>query len=198
MQTSEKLVRAWCARFRTEAAETTAATAPTAAAVTTPAAAETPAAPSGPADAAQPAQGEPGMKLPIDLHPDAQVAVYREVDWPSDLPPSLGGAQPGATSVRYVRIEETARLDLRAAYYRRQLNLKPAELRSVEDGLWLERYRDVPRTDHVLSVDVLITRANPPAATGTQPEEEAKTDEPEDLVIEILSIELRNPTPKEE
>ncbi len=129
--------------------------------------------------------------LSIPLHAGAEVAGGYQTDWPNELTAKLSGVTPGAMAVRYVRIEENARLINRQGYYRRQLKLKTA--RTLDDGVWLDSYRIVPQTDRKLSVDVLITRVDT-ANSGSDDEEPV---EEEDLVIEILSIETKDPAPRE-
>ncbi len=51
----------------------------------------------------------------------------------------------------------------------------------------------IPQTDRKRSVDVLITRVE----TDTTRSEDEEPVEDEDLIIEILSIEIKDPAPRE-
>jgi hypothetical protein len=68
-----------------------------------------------------------------------------------------------------------------------QARAKPADVRTIEKGLWIDTLRPASEENRRRSVDVLITRAVPKAI------ELGKDDEETDLVVEILSIEINDP-----
>ena len=62
----------------------------------------------------------------------------------------------------------------------------------LDDSQWLDSYRVVSGTDNIRSVDVLVTIADNDSSSSD--DNAAADDEPVDLVLEILSIEMRDPT----
>ena len=86
--------------------------------------------------------------------------------------------------IHYVRIEEKARLVTTVGYYKRQLRVRDTQ--PVDKGEWLDSLRiAAEKADWTRSIDVLITRA----------EEDPDRDpaEAEELIIQILSIEMKDP-----
>ncbi|NQU24657.1 MAG: hypothetical protein HQ567_25525 [Candidatus Nealsonbacteria bacterium] len=127
----------------------------------------------------------PQASLPIKLPPDAKPTAQFHVRLPGSAAEKLGGVTPGPVDVHYIRIEETAKLKTRLGYYRRAIGTR-GEPGQIDKAIWLDSYRVIPQTGNVLSIELLITQVEPPK------EEDAA--EPEDLVIEILAIQIKDPT----
>jgi hypothetical protein len=177
MKTSESLVRAWCERFRA------AATAQAGAA----------AAPGGVSG-----QGGPGPNLPIRPHPEAAVLAEYHLHWPGDLGAKLSGVAAGAMEIHYFLLAERKKPLTTLGFYRRQLQLEQTDRRPIENGFWLDRIQrvsqakekgPVDKTDWKRSVDVLVTAADE--------NQQRDRDGEIDLVVEILSIEMKDPSQKE-
>ncbi len=129
-----------------------------------------------------PAVLEPWVKLPAD----AKLTQLYHLDWPGTAAEKLTGVEPGAMKIRYARIEEEARLKIREGYFKRQLFVRDSE--TLDKSIWLNNVRIGSTPEQAVSLDVLITR---PDGDATADEAE---DVAEELVIEILWIELKNPT----
>jgi hypothetical protein len=171
MKTSEGLVRAWCERLHAAGLARAAGGA-----------------------AARPGGTEPNANLPVKLHPQANVVSEYHLNWPGDLGAKLSGIAPGPMEVHYLRIVDKGDPTKRLGFYRRQLQLKAPDVHPIENGSWMDRVQRVPKTEEQgpidktgwrRSVDILITtvQANPEPARGEETE----------LVIEILSIEMKDP-----
>ncbi|MCR4412574.1 MAG: hypothetical protein NUV77_09145 [Thermoguttaceae bacterium] len=120
--------------------------------------------------------------FPVELHADATVVASFACDWPGR--PSdhkLGGVPLETMRVRYVRIEEKARLDRLVMHYRRQ-SLKNAQTRAIADGTWFDSLHVDSATGSRQSVDLFITRS--------QADSKRPLDESQELTAEILVVEL--------
>jgi len=126
----------------------------------------------------------PPGALPVDLHDEAKPSAVYYLVWPGAHAEKLAGLPPGPLRICYLRIEENARAVTREGYYKRQLYVRQSG--TIEKSVWMETLRAVPQTQRVVSIDVVLTRA---AEDADQDPAEA-----EDLVIEILSIEMNDPT----
>ena len=120
----------------------------------------------------------------FEIHDAAEVAAEYYLAWggKSDKLPEVN---LGPLAVCYVRIEENnASLKTRRGYYRRQLRLR--EDYESKEGIWMDYIRAVPDTRRQRSIDVLITQVDS--------NKDRDSDEPEELIIEILSVELNDPS----
>ncbi len=174
MKASERLVRAWCDRFHAAGlARAQAATA---------------------GDAVPPAAGDAVPKLSIALHSGANVVSEYHLNWPGELGSRLSGIAPGPMEIHYVRIVEKADHVKRLGYYYRKLGLKKSDVRTVDDGSWLDRLMRVPKTEIRGPVDKTGWRRSLDVLVSfVQENAEPARGEETDLVIQILSIEMKNP-----
>jgi hypothetical protein len=124
---------------------------------------------------------QPPAGLPVSLHSDSLVFAAYHLDWAAELPRICSTIPADPLSVYYVRIEDRTRLAKMQSYYRRQLKL--CETHPVQHGVWLDSL--AAESGRRRSVDVFITVANPDSQR--LPDDEQK------LIIEILSIETRDP-----
>jgi hypothetical protein len=163
---SSKLVAVWCKRLHA------------AAAVKEKAAGE----------AARPV-GEAAPKLPDDFELDAGakvVAAYHAL-WPDEAPPAMLQQEPSPLEVHYVRVEETKKPKTAIGFYSRQAQAKPSDIRTIDNGVWIDSLRPVSQNDRRRSLDVLITRTVRKAGDLSKDEEETE------LVVDILIIEIKDP-----
>jgi len=134
-----------------------------------------------------PPQGEAVSSLAqragLKLHDGAKVVAEYHRVWPGEFAAQLSGLSPGPMLIDYVCIEEQNKPVAMTGYYRRQVGVR--DLYRVENGAWLDSVKPVPPSDRKRSLDVVITRLSP--------DSEADRDEPEDLRIEILGLELKDP-----
>ena len=148
-------------------------------------------------------------KLPGDIELDAaaKVTVAYHVVWPDDMSSATLQQKPGLLDLYYVRVQETSRLKRATTFYCRQAKIKLAEVRAIDKGAWIESPRPpTAQSDRRRSLDVLITRSDEKAGDSARPDtgipatgkaDAAKDDEETDLVIEILSIEIKDPVVRE-
>ena len=205
MKASERLVRAWCDRFhaaglaRAQAATAAGGNAPQDDAVppaagdaVPPAAGE--AVPPAAGEAVPPAAGEAMPKLSIELHKGASVVSEYHMVWPGELGARLSGIAPGPMEIHYVRIVEKANHVNRLGYYYRKLGLKSSDIRAADNGAWLDRLIRVPKTKVGGPVDKTGWRRSLDVLVSfVQENAEPARGEETDLVIQILSIEMKNP-----
>jgi hypothetical protein len=173
MKTCESLVRAWCERL--DAAATA---------------------------GNQPGGGGANLNLPIKLHPQATVVAEYHLNWPDDLGSKLSGVAPGPMQVHYLRITDRADPITRRGFYQRQLQLRRSDIYKTETGYWMDRLLHVPKTEEKgpidktgwkRSVDVLITLPQDNSAAPGQASPQPPQGQETDLVIQILSIEMKDP-----
>jgi len=124
--------------------------------------------------------------LPLEVHQDARVVVRCHRGWPADAAGVLGGFRPDPLEVWYVRIHQsTARYKAILAHYRRRMR-SPVELPLVGgQGVWLAACGPGGDPSKRLSLDVLVYKAKPEAASV--PNEEEK------VTVEILAVEINEP-----
>ncbi len=144
--------------------------------------------------------------LPIKVHPDARVTVSYRFEWPTEAAKKMSGVTLDPIKVYYVCLEQKARPNGVLGFYKHWM--PNATVHELEKDIWAESFRPVPNSDQRQSIDVLIERpesaVEPPAVQqplGQQPGTRQPLLKPpvkqqdEDLVIEILVIELKDPLP---
>jgi len=150
------------------------------------------------------------------------------LQWPEDLPDKgkLAGVPLDPMVVHYVRFRRESSVNNVIAFYRRYLT-RPVE-HTVASGVWIESHRKMPETGRQLSVDVLITKADAgrtdgaargpagpgygPKGPGTRPGDaggsryggqpnpspEREKNLPADLIVEVLAVEINDPSGSDE
>lgn len=131
---------------------------------------------------------------PLELHPDARVVAEYHLEWPDQLSgkDNLAAVPLDRMVVHYLRIEEKAKPRALRGYYERKMG--SAEPHPLEDGGWLEYFRTVPNTTRKNSIDLVFSfpkDAAPKSAAKSETEKSA--DSERDLVVELLSIDLKDP-----
>jgi hypothetical protein len=121
--------------------------------------------------------------LPLELHSLDHVVAAYHFDWQSELAGLLESRLLNPLEIRYVRIEELTRPGKIVAYYRRRMR-DPLE-RQLDEGYWLEGLERGSEPGRIRAVDVRITRAI--SGVPRLPDEE------QPLVIDVLSVEIREP-----
>jgi hypothetical protein len=118
--------------------------------------------------------------FPVALHPRAEVVAEYTVQWPGKHAGKLAAIEPEPMDVTYVRIEQKARPSSLRGHYER--SLKGQKIHPLKDGIWIETVLPAAKDGLTRSIDVLLTRANPKADTPP--------DEPQELTVEILSVDI--------
>ena len=130
-----------------------------------------------------PVIGQAYQGLSMELPPGARVVAVSSVNWPAGLEEKLSGVPQDPMKICYARVEAKAKLAALQGFYRRQRN-SPV-VHELADGIWLETFRTLPHTDRKHSLDLLITLAKDDADPASAEEL--------DLVVEILSVEVKDP-----
>lgn len=122
-------------------------------------------------------------EFPIQPHSTEGLVAAYTVEW-KGVPGSQGSdGQADVLRLHYIRIEERTRPKRVVAGYRRELpTLRPRE---TADGGCLEGVIEGSDPGFLRSVDIRITRA----AYGAR----QSPDEEQELIVEILGVEVRNP-----
>ena len=168
LNVSFKLTSDWCKRFHTAALN------------------------QGKTDSVMGAMGRAptAPKLPnnFTLDPDARITVSHHAVWPEAAPKELSDSKPSPLEIHYLCIEEINTQKKAVGFYSRQAQVRLSDVRDTDKGAWIDSLRRDAQKDRRRSLDVLITRTD--GKTG----EDADENEDTDLVIEILSIEIKEPT----
>ncbi len=131
--------------------------------------------------------------LPIDLHSDQNVVARYDVKWPESAPKG-SDAKLDPVEIHYVRIAETGDPGKVWNAYSRALKTKGRMLQQDRVAL-LDTVKEGSAPGRKLSVDVLITRQQPGMAAAQPTDRKSKKKPSEPLVIEILTIEMKDPAP---
>jgi hypothetical protein len=170
MALSSKLVTAWCARLQAAAQ----------------------ARDKTEAEAGSPS-GSVAPKLPteFEMANGAKVMTTYHLVWPAEIPAEMADSKPGPLEIYYLRVEETSKPKKAIGYYARQM--RTSDTRKIDSSRadWLDGMRMLSQTDRRRSIDVVVTRADNKASDATKDNEEA------DLIVEILTIEIKNPAVRE-
>jgi len=144
----------------------------------------------GGSQAAEPGVSKPAFPLPFQLHAGAQPVAQYQAVWPRHVGAKLPDVNLGPMKIDYVRIEQEAAANKMVDFYRRRAQVRKGDERPMEGdkGYWLDGFSIVPNTNRKRSVDVLIT--------GAEEKFDPKSKEPQELVIEILAIEMKDPAGK--
>jgi hypothetical protein len=122
----------------------------------------------------------------IPKEKDTEIEDAYQLNWPDKAPPGLAEAKPGAIKIQYFRLTQTGMLKKTAMSYKKVL--KNAEWHDTEQGIWADV---APKTTGPSaprrSLDVLITKAD------KSPYDPTVKEEPTDLEIHILAIEIADP-----
>ncbi len=124
------------------------------------------------------------FELPKDK--DTKIEAAYQLNWPEKVPAGLAAAKPGLLKVQYFHLTQTG--TIKKAMLNLKRGMKNSELHETDLGLWAEvspktTGPSAPRR----SVDVLVTKADKSAYDATQREE------PTDLDIHILAVEIADP-----
>ena len=134
--------------------------------------------------AAQGTGGQGGEGLPFEVRDDALVTAELHLDWPGNQPEKLTGVSLGQTKLHYLRAECQTKIGTLESYFRRQLG--SPEIRSIQDGSWIDSVQTVPDTNVKRSIDLLLTATVP---AGQQLDKKAELP----VTLDILCIDIQDP-----
>ncbi len=151
-------------------------------------------------------------ELPVKIDAPQDVIAEYHLDWPSAMRDTLLGLRLDPLSVHYVRIEEKAQPSKVVAHYRRELKLgervkvpergktasqsslgaevsersKGTEVHESAARVWFDHLSVGSTPDRARSLDIVIRPANPDAPM--------MRDQERKMIVEILAIEINDPT----
>ncbi len=131
--------------------------------------------------------------LPIELHSDQNVVARYDIKWPPSAPKN-STLKLDPVEIHYVRIAETGDPFKVWKTYSRALKTQGRMLQQDKVAL-LDTVKEGTAPGRKLSVDVLITRTQPGTAAPQPTDRKSKKKPVEPLVIEILTIEMKDPAP---
>lgn len=117
--------------------------------------------------------------LPVEVPEGANVVAAVRCVWPGGIAEEIPGEEASPLLIHYVRIEGNADPRQVAGLYRRRL--VRAESREIAGGFWLDSFNS-GTTGHKRSIDVFVRALDPDPLR--------LPDEPQDLGVDILSLEL--------
>jgi hypothetical protein len=134
--------------------------------------------------------------LPVKIDAPQDVLTEYHLDWQSAMRDTLLGLRLDPLSVHYVRIEEKARPSKIVAHYKRELKLgdrvkfpdraKETEAHESAARIWFDNLSVGSTPDRVRSLDIVIRPANPDLPM--------MHDQERKMIVEILSIEINDPS----
>lgn len=148
----------------------------------------------------------PLKDLPLDIHErDLTPKPSLRLVFPSGAQKAkVSGVELGPMLIHYVRLEHKEKLSKVLSHYKNQL--KTRRVQESQQGTWLDVSREGRAPELLRSIDVLISRATGAGGPGLQPgmgpgiqpgtpgAKRPTVEEVEDLVVQILVIETRDPS----
>jgi hypothetical protein len=127
----------------------------------------------------------------IPKEKDTKIEDAYQLNWPEKAPAGLAAAKPGLLKVQYFHLTQTS--TIKKTMFNLKKGMKSSELHETDKGLWAEI---VPKSTGPSaprrSVDVLVTKQD---KSDYDP---AQKEEPTDLDIHILAIEIADPAASKE
>lgn len=168
---------------------------------------------------------ESAGSLPLELPDGITVGAEYHLTWPGALGKKLTDVSLDPIRLHYVRYETRARPSAVVGVFRRRVSQPVIHMTDL--GPWVDSFRPVPKTERKMSIDILISKAKdlaakgeaggtggsapgpipgatPEATPGGAPGEKPTAkgaqaaEETVDLVVEILTVEMRDPGPQAE
>ena len=132
-------------------------------------------------------------KLPPDftLNTGAKVIASYHLRWPDEAPAGLAGKKLSPLEIYYIYAEEVNKPKKAIGFYARQAQVRLSDARPLDNAAWFDALRVVPQTDRRRSIDVFVSRP------GNQATDLMRDDMEADLVIEVLTIEIKDPAGRE-
>jgi hypothetical protein len=139
-------------------------------------------------ESSNPVEVTPKMPPDFTLNTGTKVIAGFHATWPAEMPEELAETKPGILEICYIYAEETNKPKKTAGYYSRQAGVRLTDARPLDNTMWLDGLRVVSQSDHRRSVDVFISRPG-----SNQLGDLIRDDMEADLIIEVLTIEIKDP-----
>jgi hypothetical protein len=125
----------------------------------------------------------------FELPRDAKIVTAYQLNWPDNISTDSTDLKPSMLKIQFLRLQQTGTIIKTIAAYKRLT--KGGDIRDLTSGIgqWLEaavKNGSQPKTKR--SLDIFVTRADKQHVDLNQKEE------PSDLLVDILAIEINDPT----
>jgi hypothetical protein len=126
----------------------------------------------------------------FELPQDAKILAAYQLNWPEKAPADMGKVKLATLKIQYFQLLQENTLKKSLTDMKKMVKWGDAHL--IPNGFWLETIKNGSQPNTKRSIDVFVTFVNSP--NGTQPPVEfAQKEEPTDLQIDILAIEIADP-----
>ncbi len=112
------------------------------------------------------------------------IAAY-ELNWPEKAPADMGKLKLGVLKIQFFRLQLNGKLKGTMTTFKQ---LAKGDIHNMPNGQWLEIIKPGLQPATKRSLDILVTSSEKQAVDLTQ-----KVEEPIDLEVDILAIEITDP-----
>ena len=117
---------------------------------------------------------------------DVKIIAAYQLNWPDKAPGDMGKVKLAGLKVQFFRLQLTGMLKKTMTTFKQLA--KGGDIHDMSDGQWLEMIKNGSQPSNKRSLDILVTSADKQAVDLTQ-----KVEEPIDLEVDILAIEITDP-----
>jgi hypothetical protein len=124
----------------------------------------------------------------FELPQDARVIAAYQLNWPEKAPPDLAKVKLGTLKIQYFQLMQENTFKKSLADMKKLTRW--GETHVLPNGYWLETIKNGSQPNTKRSIDLFVTSSN---STPPQAAEFPQKEEPTDLQIDILAIEIADP-----
>jgi len=125
----------------------------------------------------------------FELPQEAKVTAAYQLNWPEKLPGDMGKVKPGTLKIQYFRLQLTGTFKKTMINFKRLA--KGGDIHEMKNGQWLEMIKNGSPPNTKRSLDILVTSTG---ADNQQPIDFTLKEEPIDLQVDILTVEITDPS----
>ncbi len=116
---------------------------------------------------------------------DVKILAAYQLNWPDKAPGDMGKVKLAGLKIQYFRIQLTGMLKKTMTSFKQLA--KGGDIHDMSNGQWLEMIKNGSQPSTKRSLDIQVTSADKQSVDLTQKEE------PTDLLVDILAIEITDP-----
>ncbi len=117
---------------------------------------------------------------------DVKIISAYQLNWPEKAPGDMGKLKLAGLKIQYFRLQTTGMLKKTMTMFKQLA--KGGDIHDMSDGQWLESIKNGSQPNTKRSLDIQVVSADKQAVDLTQKEE------PVDLQVDILAIEIADPS----
>jgi hypothetical protein len=117
---------------------------------------------------------------------DLKIIAAYQLNWPDKVPGDMGKVKLAGLKIQFFRLQLTGMLKKTMTTFKQLA--KGGDVHNMPNGQWLEIIKNGSQPGTKRSLDILVTSAEKQAVDLTQ-----KVEEPIDLEVDILAIEITDP-----